>query len=263
MKFKYTDYHVHTRWSMDIMETGPSFEDYLQIAEGSRINVCFLEHYELRYLENDKSNPFYGENINNYLEELDELKETYDFVLCGLEVDYYEERDIQIREFMDDYGKQLDFVAGTIHEWIFNYPITTRERLLSLLEKVPMNRVIDDYFNCLEKLINSRIFKNVCHVDTIFRYINDNDIVPEKNCDVSEDRVLNACRPCLINGIRIEYNLSGQKFPIQRPFPSKSVALQLKEEGAQFFVGSDSHDLKYFEQTIPKVINAYELLNII
>ena len=110
-------------------------------------------------------------------------------------------------------------------------------------------------------MINSKIFKNVCHLDTIFRYINENDIKPEEDCDVSEDRVLELGRLCIKNNISIEFNLSGNKFPIGRPFPSKSVLSQLIKEGGKFFVGSDSHKLKYFENQISKVKDAYRYIN--
>ncbi|MFX1410172.1 MAG: histidinol-phosphatase HisJ family protein [Promethearchaeota archaeon] len=262
MKFKYTDYHVHTfPWSVDIKENGPIFEDYIHLAEKSRINVCFLEHFELYYIEMDKTYPFYDDKINDYLEEIDTLKETYDFILGGLEVEYYSDRDIKLREFMDDYGRELDFIAGSIHEWVFNYPITTREKLLQFLERKPMQQIIDEYFEVYEKMINSEIFKNVCHIDTIFRYINNNDIKPDDDCDISDERVLELGRLCIKNKINIEYNLSGLKFPIKHTFPSKEIVRQLKYEGGKFFVGSDSHSIKYFEKQIPKVKEAYNFLN--
>lgn len=262
MTFKYTDYHVHTaKWSADIASDGPNFEDYIEIAEINEINVCFLEHYELYYIETDKTNPFYNGNIENYLEELDELKETYDFIFSGLEVEYYKDRETELLEFMDDYEKELDFIGGTVHEWIFGYPVTTREKLVKLLEKKPMKDVIDEYFEICRKMIHSKIFKNICHIDTIFRYINDDDIKPEDNCDVSEDRVLFLGHLCIENNLRIEYNLSGEKFPIGRSFPSKAVILQLKEEGGKFFVGSDSHSKDYFESQISNVKSAYRFLH--
>ena len=77
MKFKHADYHIHANWSADISKNGPVFEDYIKIAEVNEINICFLEHYELYYIEQDKSNPFYDSKIDDYLEEIDELKETY------------------------------------------------------------------------------------------------------------------------------------------------------------------------------------------
>lgn len=263
MKFKYTDYHVHTKWSSDIQENGPVFEDYIKIAEDNEINICFLEHYELYSIERDKTNPFYNGKIDNYLEEIDQLKENYNNILGGLEVEYYQDREIELMEFMDDYGKELDFIGGTVHEWIYSYPITTREKLIQLLEKVQMKQVINDYFEIYKMMIKSKIFKNVCHLDTIFRYINENDIIPLDDCNISEDRVLNLGRLCIKNKIRIEYNLSGTRFPINRPFPAKEVAEQLKSERAKFFVGSDSHSLEFFQETIPKVKQAYEFLGLI
>ncbi|TFF90001.1 MAG: histidinol-phosphatase HisJ family protein [Promethearchaeota archaeon] len=260
MRYKYTDYHVHTNWSIDIKDNGPSFEDYIQIAELNRINICFLEHYELRYMADQFSNPFSNENINTYLEELDILKETYDFILAGLEVDYYEEKETELREFMDDYGKELDFIAGTVHEWIPFYPITSRAKLVDLLEKKSMKDVIAEYFVASQKMVESKIFKNVCHIDTIFRYINENDIKPEDDCDVSNKKVLELGRLCIKNKLTIEYNLSGTRFPINRPFPSREVARILKDEGVKFFIGSDSHSLDYFEDQIPKIKKAYHLL---
>ena len=261
MKFKFTDYHVHTaKWSTDISKDGPQFEDYIKIAEIHEINICFLEHFELYSIENDKTNPFCDGNIDNYLEEIDELKETYDFIYSGLEVEYYRDREIELLEFMDDYKKELDFIGGTIHEWIPGYPITNREKLVKLLERKKMKTIIDEYFETCEMMVKSKIFKNICHMDTIFRYINDNDIKPTEDCDVSEERVLNLGRLCIKNKIAIEYNLSGLRFPINRPFPSKEVVTKLKNEGASFFVGSDSHSLEYFKDKINSIKEAYEFL---
>ena len=262
MRYKYTDYHVHTNWSIDIKDDGPSFEDYIRVAELNRINVCFLEHYELRYMGEQFSNPFSNENVDNYLEDLDVLKETYDFILAGLEVDYYAEKEMELREFMDDYGRELDFIAGTIHEWIPFYPVTTREKLVELLEKKSMKDVISEYFLESEKMVESKIFKNICHIDTIFRYINENDIKPKKDCDMSNKRVIELGRLCIKNNVSIEYNLSGFRFPIKRPFPSREVIRILQKEGAKFFIGSDSHSLEYFEEQIPKIKDAYHFLDL-
>ncbi len=260
MKFKYTDYHVHTKWSHDIKEFGPSFEDYLDIAERNNINLCFLDHYELYYIENDETYPFYDGKIEQYLEEIDNVKATYDFVLSGLEVDYYLDYEIKLREFMDDYGKDFNFIAGTLHEPHIGLPVTSRDLLIELLGKKDVKQVVDDFFRQSEMMIKSQIFQNICHLDTIFRYINIRDLKPTSDTDVSDDRVLNLGRLCIKNNINIEYNLSGLKFPINRPFPSTAVITQLKREGAKIFVGSDSHSINYFQTSISKVKKAYKFL---
>ena len=261
MEFKYTDYHVHSKWSHDIAEAGPIFEDYIKIAEKNRINLCFLDHYELHHVENDKNYPFYGDGkLEQYLEDLDKIKENYEFVLSGLEVDYYIDREMELWKFMDDYKKEIDFIAGTLHEMDIGYPVTTREKLLKLLSKKTIKEIVDEYFESMKRLIESRIFKNVCHLDTIFRYINPKDLSPI-DCDISQDRVLELGRLCIQNKIALELNLSGMKYPIGRSFPSKMVIKILKKEGAKIFVGSDSHSINYFRMKIHKVKKAYKLLN--
>ena len=261
MRYKYTDYHIHSKWSHDIKISGPSFEDYLDIAEKNEINICFLDHYELYYIDNDETYPFYGGKIEQYLEEVDKIKATYDFVLSGLEVDYYKEYEIQLKEFMDNYGKQFDFIAGTIHETDLGFPFTTREKLVELLKTKEPFQVVNQFFELSEDMIKSKIFQNICHLDTIFRYINTRDIKPSFDTDISDERVIELGRLCILHDIKIEYNLSGLKFPIGRSFPNKSVIEQLKREGANIFIGSDSHSIEYFERMIPLVKKEYRLLN--
>lgn len=261
MKFKYTDFHVHTRWSHDIANFGPTFQDYAKIAEENEINICFLDHYELYYVENDESYPFYGGKLDEYLEEIDEVKATHDFVLSGLEVDYYRNYKSELREFMDDYKNEFDFIAGTVHETCIGLPITTRKKLIELLKKKKIKEVVDDFFALSKELIESRIFTNICHLDTIFRYINMRDLIPSIDTNVSEERVLELGRACIKNDVRIEYNLSGRYYPIRRPFPSQEVITQLIKEGARIFIGSDSHSLEHFKENISEVVNAYKQLD--
>ena len=261
MRFNYTDFHVHTYWSHDIATNGPSFEEYTIIAEKGKINVCFLDHYEFFYIEHDKNYPFYGGKIEQYLEEIDTLKESYDFVLSGLEVDYYKEYENKLREFMDNYSSQFDFIAGTIHETDLGLPVTTRDLLLKLLTKRKMKDIVDHFFDLTKEMINSKIFQNVCHLDTIFRYINERDLKPTLDTDTSDDRVLELGKLCVKNNIGIEYNLSGLNFPIGRTFPSKSVIIHLKKNGAKIFIGSDSHSIKSFQMNIKRVKKAYKFLN--
>ena len=262
MNFKYTDYHIHCApWSHDIGKIGPSFEDFIKVAEKNRINVCFLNHYELHPIEVDKNYPFYGDGkIEQYLEELDRIKENYEFVLSGLEVDYYIDREMELWEFMDNYKKDINFIAGTLHETVTGFPFTTREKLLKLLKKAKIKAIVDEYFDLMERMISSKIFKNICHLDTIFRYINTKDLSPTFDVDVSDERILELGRLCIKNKQKIEYNLSGLRYPIARSFPSKQIIKKLKKEGAKIFVGSDSHTINYFRTRIYKVKKAYKYL---
>ncbi len=263
MKYIYTDYHVHTKWSHDIKENGPIFEEYALASQENAINICFLDHYEVFYVKNDKTYPFYGgkDKVIEYLAELDKVKENHDHLLSGLEVDYYEEMEEEIAEFLDDFEKEFDFIAGTVHETEYGYPFTTREKLIQLLNEKNQEEIIEKFFRLSRKMIDSGLFKNICHIDTIFRYINENDIKPFKNIEEYDDDILELGRACIGNNIQIEYNISGIRHPIKRPFPSKSMALRLKGEGAKFFIGSDSHSIEVFQASVPLVIEAFNTFN--
>jgi len=204
--------------------------------------------------------PFYGGTLEKYLEEIDKVKSNYEFVLSGLEVDYYNDREDDLRNFMDDYGKQFDFIAGTLHETDHGLPVTTRRKLMKLLDKKRIKQVVVEFFHTLKQLIKSEIFENLCHLDTIFRYINPKDVQPTFDMNVSEKRVLELGRLCIEKDIRIEYNLSGYIYPVNRPFPAKHVIKELVKEGAKFFVGSDSHSVNYFRTNIRRVKKAYKYL---
>ena len=261
MRFKYTDYHIHTNWSHDIIGSGPTFDDYIKEAEKHKINICFLDHYELYYIETDETCPFYNDKIIKYLEEMDKLKENYEFIQSGLEVEYYPQKENELKNFMDDFGKEFDFIGGTLHETKMGFPVTTRARLIDLLNQTSITQVVDDYFLMMKQLIKSKIFDNICHLDTIFRYINKNDIMPPRDCDMSAERILKLGKLCIENGIAIEYNLSGYKFPIGRPFPAKKIIKKLVKNGAKVYVGSDSHNISYFKRNIPKIKKAYKFIN--
>ena len=160
-----------------------------------------------------------------------------------------------------DYGSRRIGLArsdptGTIASALLTIEVRSRAQALAKLKEI-----IDEYFEAMKRLIESRIFKNVCHLDTIFRYINPKDLTPTLDCDISQDRVLELGRLCIKNEIALELNLSGTKYPIGRSFPSRMVIKILKKEGARIFVGSDSHSVNYFRMKINKVKKAYKLLN--
>ena len=262
MKYKYTDHHVHTKWSHDIKENGPVFEDYALIAKQNEINICFLDHYEIYYVKNESSYPFYGgeEKLNEYLEEIKKVKKANEHVLSGLEVDYYVDMEEEIGEFLDNHKFDFDFIAGAVHETVYEYPFTTRTKMESLLKKKSQEELISEFFEISRKMIESGLFQNICHIDTIFRFINDNDILPDRDIKDYNNQIYELGEDCINRNIRIEYNLSGLRHPIRRPFPSREMALKLKEAGAKFFIGSDSHSLEAFKINITRVKEAFKWL---
>lgn len=263
-----TDFHVHTRWSLDI-PNGPYPEDYLSIAESNKIHIGFLDHYEIFYLKNLECPfkekkfqpvwPFEGEKWQKYLDEMDQIKSNYSFVSSGLEIDYYPDMEDELRNFVDDYGNEFDLLVGSMHETEHFRPVTLDEDLLELIKKHGSFEEVERvYFELLEKMIKTRIFKAIAHPDTIYRFCK--SVIPFKNSYDSSEYTKKIIDLCIQNDIWVEYNLSGIRHPVGRPFPPENIITESIKRGAKVYVGSDSHSVSFFESFIPEIRKANKLI---
>jgi len=265
------DLHVHNHWSLDI-PSGPKASEYLEIAEKNKIHIGFLDHYELFYLSNptcpykDKewipTWPFDEQGWSDYLEEMDSLRSSYPFVSTGLEIDYYADMEPELRNFVEAYGDEFDFLVGSMHELEHWRPVTLPTDLIALVNQMGgFENAVTKYFDLQERMIKTKIFKAVAHIDTIFRYCR--ELVPMKDEYDRFERTKKIIELCIETGTWIEYNLSGWRFPINRPFPAEPFLHEYIPKGAHFYVGSDSHSVADFAEYVPKVQTATKLLNIL
>lgn len=264
----YADFHIHSHWSLDI-PNGPAPEDYLEIAEEHHIHIGFLDHYEMLYEDNPSGPkdkhwmpewPFAGEKWNQYLEKMDELKSHYNFVSSGLEVDYYPERETELRNFVDDYGDEFDLLMGTVHEVEPFAPITLAEDLKRMLKKHgSLEKVADIYFEIERRMLESKIFKAVAHIDTIYRFCN--SFVPMKESYDLNPQIQEIADLCRKTDTWLEWNLSGFRYPIGRPFPVFDVIKKHQNAGGRVFIGSDTHSVDTLVEFIPRIKRAYDSLS--
>jgi HisJ family histidinol phosphate phosphatase len=265
------DLHVHNRWSLDIPQ-GPHPEEYMELAEKNKIHIGFLDHYEVIYQKNlecpfeDKKwvpiDTFAGDNWNKYLEELDDLKNNYSFVSTGLEIDYAPEDEGELSDFIKEYGSTFDFFVGTLHELERFRPVTLESDLRALIKKHgSFEAIVKIYFDLQEKMIKSGLFTAIAHIDTIYRYCG--SIIPRidqyQNSEFGgyTQRIIELC---IKNNIWIEYNLSGFRYSLNRPFPPEKMVKKYSKLGAKFFVGSDCHTIPTFNRFVPKIKEANALL---
>ncbi|MHA1729743.1 MAG: histidinol-phosphatase HisJ family protein [Promethearchaeota archaeon] len=266
------DLHVHNKWSLDI-PNGPKAEEYLSIAEENQIHIGFLDHYEIFYEKEypcpfpDKKWvpvwPFKGKNWERYLEEMDELRINYSFVSTGLEIDYYPDLEDELRNFIDDYGNEFDLLVGSLHELEHFRPVTLPSDLRALIKKHgSFEDVIGIYYNLLENMIKSKIFNAIAHIDTIYRYVGSSFIPMEDEYKNSEYKgyTRQIIDLCIEEGVWIEFNLSGYRYPIGRPFPPRQMIEEFGKKGAKIFIGSDSHKIETFQHFIPKIKETNKLI---
>jgi HisJ family histidinol phosphate phosphatase len=266
------DLHVHNKWSLDIPH-GPRAEEYMEFAEKHQIHIGFLDHYEVLYQKKNLECPFEdkkwvpidtfaGDNWNKYLEELDDLKNNYSFVSTGLEIDYAPEDEGELSDFIKEYGSTFDFFVGTLHELERFRPVTLESDLRALIKKHgSFEAIVEIYFDLQEKMIKSGLFTAIAHIDTIYRYCG-SIILGEKKYQNSEyggytQRIIELC---IKNNIWIEYNLSGFRYSVNRPFPPEEMVKKFSKLGAKWFVGSDCHTIPTFNRFVPKIKKANALL---
>ncbi|GAB4311955.1 MAG: histidinol-phosphatase HisJ family protein [Promethearchaeota archaeon] len=256
------DFHVHTRWSLDVVE-GPGFEDYCQTAAEVGLVVGFLDHYELLYAD-DPRNPLCGDALPAYLEEVDDARANWrGRAAFGLEVDYYPqpERVAALREFVDDFGREFDLLVGSLHEVEDHGPVTVPGDLARLAREFPggFPGVVERYFELQLDMVRSGLFGAIAHPDVVFRYCG--DVVPHDPDSLGgADRTRATCLECARRGIVVEVNLGGLSKPAGRQSPPEALVVELAGEGVKFFVGSDSHSVGKFRRAAPVVRRTAEVL---
>lgn len=262
------DFHIHTCWSLDIPH-GPKPEDYFEVAEENKIHIGFLDHYEMIYEGNPTGPPgkewmpewpFEGNKWNRYLEKMDELKSNYDFVSSGLEVDYYPYGEDRLKNFVDDYGDEFDLLVGTVHEVEPFAPITLADDLKRMIRKHGnLEQVADIYFEIEKKMVKSKIFDAVAHIDTIYRFCN--SFVPMKTEYDQNSQVKEIANLCKETDTWLEWNLSGFRYPIGRPFPPFKIIKEHLGNGGKVFIGSDTHAVKTLKEFVPRIQKGYKMMH--
>ncbi|HMF31880.1 MAG TPA: hypothetical protein VKK79_10715 [Candidatus Lokiarchaeia archaeon] len=251
------DHHVHTHWSLDNLQ-GPTFEDYIPIAEAEGIHLTFLEHLQIaRFYE---ANPLRPDTLPQFLEAFDAAKTQYPNMSVGFEVDYYPDREEELGEFLDNCQGDIDWVVGTVHElpMVPLHPFTIADDLRFMLKKHSFAEIVDQYFSVEQQMVESGLFAAIAHPDVIFRFCG--DTVPP-DFDVPNDpRLIELGNLCRQRMIQVEFNIRGLHYPCQRPFPCVEVAQLFLSQGIKMWVGSDSHSVADFAEQVPCILKANEFV---
>lgn len=226
-----TDYHIHTNYSFDSMET---MEDVVKtgISKGLK-EVIFTDH-----LETLDSNQKISEVIDykKYYNEILELREKYPQINIGLgaEINLEPKIEKETNDYLSKYP--FDFIIGSTHAANF-----VDIAMSNFSQGKTRDEYYDMYFQWALKCVGGNFDYDVLgHLDYIVRYGG----YSEKILDVElhQEVISEILKTLILKGKGIEINTSGLRYGLGHTHPRIEILRLFKALGGEIItVGSDSH----------------------
>ncbi|MRN56698.1 histidinol-phosphatase HisJ [Paenibacillus monticola] len=177
--------------------------------------------------------------LPRYVEECLTLKERYRGIIelrVGLEADYIEGYEEQIRELLSPYP--WDYLIGSVH-FLGEWDITDYRQVHGWEGKDVME-VYRRYYDAVQKSALSGLYDIIGHMDVIKRF-GYGPQTPEGKAEVNKLE-LETLQAIADSGIAMELNASGLSKPCAEMFPAEHVLQDALTLGIPLTLGSDAHD---------------------
>lgn len=177
--------------------------------------------------------------LPRYVEECLTLKERYRGVIdlrVGLEADYIEGYEEQIREILSPYP--WDYLIGSVH-FLGEWDITDHRQVHGWEGKDAL-QVYRLYYDAVKKSALSGLYDIIGHMDVIKRF----GYGPQTPEGTAEVRALEleTLKVIADSGIAMELNASGLTKPCAEMFPAEHLLQEALKLGIPLTLGSDAHD---------------------
>lgn len=234
------DYHTHHERCGHAVG---KLEDYVK--RGVELGLQQLglsDHLPLIHVDPDNYYPEMAmplAELPRYVEECLTLKERYRGIIdlrVGLEADYIEGYEEQIRELLSPYP--WDYLIGSVH-FLGEWDITDHRQVHGWEGKDELE-VYRFYYDAVQKSALSGLYDIIGHMDVIKRF-GYGPQTPEGKAEVKELE-LGTLRVIANSGITMELNASGLTKPCAEMFPAEHLLQEALNLGIPLTLGSDAHD---------------------
>lgn len=222
------DLHNHTHFCN---HANGSMREYIEKAIELGIDVYgFSEHAPMDF---DKHYRLPIENVDAYENEVKLLKKEFEKdieVLLGYEVDF-----MQHIPMLDSIlNAKVDYLIGSVHfldGWGFDNP-----EFIGTYQNANIDKIWQDYFDCIEAMAKSNLFDIVGHLDLIkiFKFM------PNKDIKIIAQNAIKAIKK---SNMVLEINPAGYRKPINEQYPSKELLEMCYEFDIPITFGSDAHEI--------------------
>ncbi len=239
------DYHVHTNLCNHASGTMP---EYVQQAIAAGLTeICFLDHLTLNEKGRDLS--MKPGDVPLYFYAAKRLAHQYRdriAVKVGLEIDFSPAYIQPAEDIINRFA--FDVIGGSVH-FVEDYNIVS-SRAADLSAGPPEEILYERYLDCLQQMVDSRIFDVVCHIDVVKKF----GRLPPVWFYENLDEILTKIG---YNGLTVEINTSGLTHPAGSIYPDGRTVEKCREKGIFVTLGSDAHRPDQVGQHFDR---AYDLL---
>lgn len=231
------DYHTHSFYS----DGGNSYLEILKEATNKGIiELGFSDHLCLHYPEWAVKKDDFGKLIREF-NKIKSLETKEMKIRFGLEVDYIENKECEIQEFLSQFP--LDYVIGSVH-YVNNWNFDTNK---NEYKGIDLDRFYRGYFNVLQKAARSGLFDIIGHADVVKKF----NYYPSFNLHTY---YAETAKIFAESGVTIELNTSGRNKPCKEFYPADKFLEFCFLNNVPVTLGSDAHRAIDVAQYFPEAI---------
>lgn len=222
------DYHVHT--PLCNHATGTMNQYIKRAMDAGLCEICFLEHLTLN--EKGSALSMTPAQLPLYYHTVRRLSAKYRGrirIRVGLEVDFSPETYTQAAAIIKPFA--FDVIAGSIHFLSDTNIVSARESKHNTMD---IEKICDRYIDLLGRLVDSRLFDVICHIDLPKKFAATISERFYENVDALMERIS-------YNGMAVEVNTSGFDHPAGEQYPAKRLMETCCRHKIPVTLGSDAH----------------------
>jgi histidinol-phosphatase (PHP family) len=211
------DYHLHTAVTIDgRMNEAEACERALMLGINE---IAFTNHVMLNQPDYKMS----AESFSRHWAKIQECQIKYPNlqIRLGLEMDYYPDRQEEIRATMKSYeyliGHHVDIVLGSIHEIRGGF-FSSKAEAVSFFKDRDLLSLYNEYFELATQAAESHLFDVMAHPDLIKKYTG--QLTPPVPFDCYRHSVEPFITALINHRIGIEVNTKGLKLAVNEAYPS-------------------------------------------
>ncbi len=214
------DYHIHAAAHGEYSYTWSWIEQFLNTARSRRlIEIGFAEHDE------------YSSRID--FELLEHIRQENEDITIkiGLEVDYWEGREKEIRQIVARYP--FDYIIGSIHYmdgWAFDHPDYKDK-----FDSMDLDDIYQRYFELVNSSVKSGLFTVIGHIDLVKKWGHRSI---KHNLSYYIKDVLNNIKK---SDLTVEINSAGLRKPVAQMYPSREILEIMADMRIPITLSSDAH----------------------